>query len=126
MGDFESVKLIQEIYNKKHSINLITTSKFFEFDLIDEKNKYLIEVKQRNNLSTQYKTAIIGYNKILKAKQYLDDNYNIEFIMIYTDGIFSYKYTGEELKIENGGIKSKFTNLYKKYAYLEISKMVKI
>ena len=124
--DRESVEEIQNIYNKEYTINLIKTSKYDLFDLIDTEKKFIIEVKNRNCYLNTYKNTMIGNNKYLKAEEYYNKDYIILFIFKFKDGIFEYQYNKtDKHKIAIGGIGYKgFQN--KEYVYIDIDKLKKI
>lgn len=97
--DSASVEEVKEIYNKKYNCDLKITSKYDFFDIIDNSNKIVIEVKNRSCSSTSYPTSIIPENKFIKAKDYKEKEYKVYFVVKFIDGIFEYEYSIEDKHI---------------------------
>ena len=126
-NDAESVNLIKEKVNKLFNIELNTTSnKFDEFDLIDTKNKYVIEVKKRSNNYTKYPTTMIGYNKYTKGKEYHKNGYKVMYFFQFTDGIYYFDYIGQEFTPQKGGRCDRGYNEIKNYIYINIKDLKKL
>lgn len=124
--DADSVTKIKQIFDNLFLLELKRTKKFSIFDLRDEKNKYFIEVKKRNNLHNKYPETIIGVNKFIKAKEYFNKGYSIYFCFEFLDGIYYYKYINEELIIKKGKFDSRNNNIIKDHVFIDIKKLQKI
>jgi hypothetical protein len=125
--DGESVDKIKKIFDSIHNINLLRTEdKFHPFDLKDGVNKFVVEVKKRNNNHDKYPTTMIGYNKYIKARQYITRGYNVYFVFDYMDGIYYYKYDNEIYVPKDGGRCDRGRNEIKKYIWININKLTKI
>jgi hypothetical protein len=124
--DSESVAKAKELFDNKFSISLKRTKDFSLFDLKDDKAKYMIEVKKRNNTKDKYPTTMVGENKFLKAKEYYDKGYNILFCFEFTDGIYYYQYCDEKLEIKIGGRRDRNKPEFKNYVYIDINKLKSI
>jgi hypothetical protein len=121
--DSVSVTKVKEILDAKYSTDFIRTKEFSLFDLRNEKLKYFVEVKKRNNEKNKYPTTMVGENKFIKAKEYYEKGYNILFCFEFTDGIYYYKYCDETLEIKIGGRKDRGKPEFKKYVYIPITKL---
>ena len=67
---------------------------------------------------------MIGVNKLVRAKK---SNKDIYFVMIFDDGIFSYKYNKDDtLNYRSGGRKDRGFNEFKSYCYIPIELFTKI
>ena len=95
-NDIPSVSRIKTQFDAMHSTNLQPTAQFHEFDLKDSLAKVVIEVKKLNCNHDKYVKLIMGYNKYIKARQYIVRGYDVYFIIEYLDGTYSYKYNNEE------------------------------
>lgn len=125
--DSQSVNKIKKIFDSIHNIDLQKTAdKFHPFDLKDSQNKFVVEVKKRNNTHDKYPTTMIGYNKYIKARQYITRGYNVYFVFDYTDGIYYYKYDNEIYTPKDGGRRDRGINEIKKYIWININKLTKI
>jgi len=125
--DTDSVNLIKQKANKLFNINLNKTiNRFDEFDLIDNDNKYIIEVKKRNNTHTKYSTTMIGYNKYIKGKEYYKNGFRVMYFFEFTDGIYYYEYLGQEFIPQKGGRYDRGYNEIKNYIYINIKDLIKI
>jgi hypothetical protein len=93
--DVKFVENIKTLFNDKLGISLLTTPPFHSFDLKDKENKIVIEVKRRYINHDAYPTMIMNYSKYKKAKQYIQRQYSVYFVMHYNDGIYYHKYNGE-------------------------------
>lgn len=94
--DSESVKEVKTEFDSRYCINLLPTPKFHEFDLKDRENKVVVEVKKRGLEHDKLNSTIMGYNKLIKAKQYIKRGYIVYFAFLFTDGLYYYKYDGRD------------------------------
>lgn len=93
--DTNTVAKIKKIFDERYNCNLEKTDFFNHFDLIDNTNKYVIEVKNRHNNHDKYPSSMLGFNKIITGKKYIEKGYNVYFVIIFDDGIYSFKYNNE-------------------------------
>ena len=127
MSDYESVEEIRILANKLYNADLKkTTYKYDYFDLIDNNNKIIIEVKHRSILSNQYPTTIIGYNKYIKGIEYRKKGYRVFYFFKYADGVFYYEYTNQIYEPKRGGLCNKSKNEVQNYIYINIKDLIKI
>ena len=122
-NDAESVKLVKELLDTKLNCKLKRTKEFNLFDLRDNTNKIIVEVKERNNTKNKYPTTMIGENKYIKAKDYFDRSYKVLFVFKFTDGIYYYEYCNEDLPVKIGGRCDRGKPEYKNYVYIDIKKL---
>ena len=125
-NDYQSVSEVKGILDNKLNCKLKRTKEFSLFDLRDNKNKIIVEVKERNNIKNKYPTTMIGENKFIKAKDYFDRGYKVLFVFKFIDGIYYYEYCDEELKIDIGGRCDRGKPEYKNYVYIDIKKLKNI
>ena len=126
-NDTDSVNLIKQKADKLFNTELNRTSnRFDEFDLIDDKNKYVIEVKKRGNNYSKYPTTMIGYNKYIKSRDYFKNGYKVMYFFIFTDGIYYFDYLGQEFIPKKGGRYDRGYNEIKNYIYINIKDLKKI
>jgi hypothetical protein len=122
-NDENSVLEVKDIIDNKLNCKLKRTREFSLFDLRDNKNKIIVEVKERKNIINKYPTTMIGENKFIKAKDYFDRGYKVLFVFKFTDGIYYYEYCDEKLKIDIGGRCDRGRPEYKNYVYIDINKL---
>lgn len=113
------VEKVRVAFNDKFHLNLEQTPEFSTFDLKDKENKVAVEIKQRNIPHNRYNEAIIGWNKYIKARQYIDRQYTPIFVWHYNDGIYCYKYDNEKYIKKNNGYGSDII-------YIPIDKLEKL
>lgn len=90
-----------------------------EFAIMDFKSdKSFYELKTRTCKSTQYHDTMVGFNKIIFARENQDKN--VYFIFKFTDGIFYWKYDNEGFRTDLGGRTDRGKNEIKKYAYIPL------
>lgn len=94
-NDSVFVDNIKTLFNDKLGLSLSITEPFHPFDLKDKGNKTVVEVKRRYINHNTFPTVIMNYNKYKKAKQYIQREYNVYFVIHYNDGIYYHKYNGE-------------------------------
>ena len=94
--DSESVKEVKNEFDYRFNCNLLLTPKYHEFDLKDSENKVVVEVKKRGLEHDTLNSTIMGYNKLIKAKQYIKRGYTVYFAFLFTDGLYYYKYDGRD------------------------------
>lgn len=94
--DSDSIALVKTEFDTRYNCNLQLTPKFHEFDLKDSTNKIVIEVKKRSLSHNTLSSTIMGYNKLIKAKQYIKRGYIVYFAFLFTDGLYYYKYDGRD------------------------------
>ena len=129
--DSKSVNKIAKILQKNYScengyvLNFQRTDNFSSFDLIDYKSQMVVEVKQRQIYSYTYPSTMIGYNKIIKARDYLKKGFIVFFVFDFLDGVFFYQFGEDEsdLSIDLGGRTDRGVSEIKNYAYIDISKL---
>jgi len=126
-NDNESVEKVKNILNTNFNINLEkTTNKFDLFDIIDNNNKYIVEVKERSNNYSKYPTTMIGHNKYIEGLKYLKKGYNVLFVFCFVDGIYYYKLENDIFKPELGGRVDRGFREIKNYIYIKISELIKL
>lgn len=126
-NDTNSVNLVREKADKLFNTQLTKTiNRFDEFDLIDNNNKYIIEVKKRNNTHTKYPTTMIGFNKYVKGKEYHSNGYKVLYFFVFTDGIYYFDYIGQEFIPQKGGRYDRGVSEIKNYIYINIKDLIKI
>lgn len=88
-------------------------------------NKGNYELKSRNNKLNDYKTTLIGKNKIDKMIKYNTDSY---FLFKYIDGLYYIKYDDNEFKkfkcqnfVRNK--REDFNDIEQKYYFIPIEKL---
>lgn len=123
--DIPSVSKIKELFDTKFNLNLEFTTEFHPFDLKDKTNKYVVEVKSRTIKHNTYNTVMMGWNKYIKARQYITREYNVYFVFEYIDGIYFYKYNGEQYKSVKWGRKDRGYHELKDYFEIPVSKLQK-
>lgn len=121
-----SVLKIKDKFDSIYKTNLQKTEEFHPFDLKDKENKFVVEVKKRNNNHDKYNTTMIGYNKYIKARQYIKRNYNVYFVFDFLDGVYYYKYNNEIYTPKYGGRHDRGENEIKKYIWVNIKELKKI
>ena len=108
----------------------------FDSELIKDENKYaifdfysnktLVELKSRNNNFNDYKTTMVGMNKVnygIKSKK------NVYFVFEFLDGLYYWKLDYKELsefEIKTGGTIARGRNEFSSYLYIPIYKLKKI
>ena len=55
------------------------------FDLKDEEEKIIVEVKGRFNTHDKYEDTIITASKVMAGQQAIDDGYKVFFLFVFTD-----------------------------------------
>lgn len=113
------VEKVRIAFNEKFNLQLETTPEFSIFDLKDKANKVAVEIKQRNIQHDKYNEAIIGWNKYIKARQYIQREYIPIFVWYYSDGIYCYKYDCTKYERKNNGYG-------RDIIYIPISKLEKL
>lgn len=113
------VEKVRISFNEKFNLQLETTPEFSIFDLKDKENKVAVEIKQRNIQHDKYNEAIIGWNKYIKARQYIQREYTPIFVWYYADGIYCYEYDCSKYERKNNGYG-------KDIIYIPINKLVKL
>jgi hypothetical protein len=103
--------------------NIKYTTNFMKYDY--EGEKYIYEVKSRNNAYNKYDTTLIGHNKVLN-----NDKEQI-FIFNFTDGTYYIKYDKElfskfEVKDFKRNIRKDYEDKTKPYYYIPITELKKI
>ena len=67
---------------------------------------------------------MIGLNKIKRAQKLNKDTY---FIMLFDNGMYSYKYNADDkLNYRSGGRRDRGINEFKKYCYIPMDLFIKI
>jgi hypothetical protein len=95
-NDFEFVDNVKNLFNDLLGVNLQPTIPFHPFDLKDKEGKVVVEVKRRYIQHDAYPTLIMNWNKYIKAKQYIEREYRVFFVIHYNDGIYYHEYKNEE------------------------------
>lgn len=113
------VEKVRVAFNDKFNLKLETTPEFSTFDLKDKAGKVAVEIKQRNIQHDKFNEAIIGWNKYIKARQYIKREYIPIFVWHYNDGIYCYKYDNTKYEKRNNGYGADII-------YIPISKLEKL
>ena len=99
-----------------------TTKKFSTFDY--NSDNIIIELKKRNFDFGKYEDYMIGLNKIKRAQKL---NKDIYFIMLFDNGMYSYKYnTDDKLNYRISGRRDRGFNEFKQYAFIPKELFIKI
>ena len=99
-----------------------TTKKFSTFDY--NSDNIIIELKKRNFDFGKYEDYMIGLNKIKRAQKL---NKDIYFIMLFDNGMYSYKYNADDkLNYRISGRRDRGFNEFKQYAFIPIELFIKI
>ena len=116
----EHFMFLQEWSNEP---TLKQTKKIFStFDY--NSDNIIIELKKRNFDFGKYEDYMIGLNKINRAQKAKKEIY---FIMLFDNGMYSYKYsTNDTLNYRSGGRRDRGYNEFKKYAYIPKELFIKI
>ena len=124
-----SNKVERELIEKlatKFCFDISPTKKMARFDGIDNKNKVLVECKNRSNTYNKYPTTMIGADKIAYWKSKYPD-FTLYFCVNFTDGAFYYKWDNEEeIKIAEGGRCDRGKQELKDYCYVPIELLNKL
>ena len=121
-GINKEIQLLPTIrdYLKDNTIYKLENSNAFDFK---GDNKY-IELKSRRIKINQYRSTMIGLNKIEKASTL--DEY-VYFFFSFEDGLFYWLYDKDyELEIRQGGRWDRGKAEIKFYAFLPIEMLIKI
>jgi hypothetical protein len=113
----EILPIIEKLYKTK----FIKTKRYDIFDFISEGDFFYIEVKGRTNKKNKYPSTMIGYNKILKGLELLQQLKKVIFFFRFTDIICYFELTENNIKEEY--IKS---YNFKKYCYIPIEKLINL
>ena len=93
-------RILPEIYNQK--FRDYSKDKFATFDFISEDRNIILELKSRRCKSNQYRTTIVGLNKIEKAKELVKEDKIVKFLFNFTDGLYEWCDL-ENYEIKKGG-----------------------
>ena len=119
---------IKKIFENEFTgdLNLVSTSEFHPFDLIDEENETIIEVKKRNIKHDTYSTTMIGWNKYLEAKKYYQKGYQVFFVFDFTDGVYYFEFKNQIFHPSIGGRCDRGRNEIKQYIWIDINDLEKV
>jgi len=105
------------------------------FDFISQSQRLIIEIKCRRNHFAQYKTTMIGQNKILEAESFSMKGYNIFFFIKFIDGLYYFNYNKDwerivlhkDFEISHSGTQRRGKDERQKHAFIPIEtlKLVK-
>lgn len=129
-NDSKSVDRVHKLLEENFTIDgcnikLERTDEFCEFDGEDKITKVVDEVKRRNNKKNAYPTTMVGYNKVIKAREYLKRGYVVLFCFEFTDGVYYYQLEDEnDLSVALGGRTDRGKNEIKSYAYIDVNKLI--
>lgn len=117
--DFEEKNF--ELLRDKFDSTLKRTKKSDTFDY--EGEKCVIELKSRRNTKNKYPTTMVGYNKLIKAKNI---NKLAIFCFQFTDGLYYYIYDSNDyengiIDIKIGGRCDRGSAEFKEYAFIDVS-----
>ena len=99
-----------------------TTKKFSTFDY--NSDYIIIELKKRNFDFGKYEDYMIGLNKIKRAQKL---NKDIYFIMLFDNGMYSYKYNADDkLNYRMSGRRDRGFNEFKQYSFIPKELFIKI
>ena len=102
---------LQEYFNDP---SLKQTKRFSTFDY--NSDNIIIELKKRNFDFGKYEDYMIGLNKIKRAQKL---NKDIYFIMLFDNGMYSYKYDADDkLNYRISGRRDRGINEFKQYAFI--------
>lgn len=83
---FKEEDRVLPILNKHFNISLEKTGKYHIFDYIND--KFVVELKKRNNKYNTYPTTMIPQNKINKMKEELLKGLRCVLVFSFLDGIY--------------------------------------
>jgi hypothetical protein len=106
--------------------------KYGFYDFRNDKLKFLMEVKNRNNSKDTYKTTILGYDKLIKFKDFNKKNgnkYKFIFVFIYNDGIYYFIHNEKyDYNIKNfvRNRRLDYNDIRKQYLFIPVSELKSI
>lgn len=117
--DFEEKNF--EILRDNFDPTLRRTKKGNVFDY--EGDNCVIELKSRRNTKDKYPTTMVGYNKLIKARNLKKP---AVFCFQFTDGLYYYIYDFNDydkgiIDIKIGGRCDRGINEFKEYAFIDVS-----
>jgi len=116
----EHFLFLQEYFNDptlKQSKKIFST---FDYN----SDNIIIELKKRNFDFGKYDDYMIGLNKIKRAQK---ANKDIYFIMLFDNGMYSYKYDiNDKLNYRISGRRDRGFNEFKEYAFIPKELFIKI
>ena len=119
MTEDEHFEFLKEHFNEP---TLKQNKRYSTFDF--NSDNITIELKKRNFDFGKYEDYMIGLNKIKRAQKL---NKDIYFIMLFDNGMYSYKYDiNDKLNYRSGGRKDRGINEFKQYCYIPMDLFTKI
>lgn len=119
--ELEIKRILPEIYNQK--FRDYSRDRFATFDFISEDENIVLELKSRRCKSNQYRTTIVGLNKIEKAKELVKDGKVVKFLFNFTDGLYEFCDL-DNYKIRKGGRTDLIGEKgWKDYAHIKIDNL---
>lgn len=102
----ENEDFLKEYIEENLNIRLEKTQKFTKYDFINIEEKIIIELKTREVIRSQYKTTIIGKDKIDFFYKKIQEGFIIYLYFCFKDGLYKIKLEEEvfsTFKISNIG-----------------------
>lgn len=93
MGKNNELKFKNYIEDKENIKLKQYKDKYAELDFRCDKR--LLELKSRTICYNEFRTTMVGYNKIKKARR--KKKFKTEFYFLFTDGLYKWKYNEEEI-----------------------------
>lgn len=106
------------------SLNKLDDLNFFDFEV--ENKKILIELKTRRINHNQYRTALIGKNKIMYANDKMKEGYELYFVYNYKDGLFYVKFNENMLNYKSFYMKRRDRNNGSWVMEINVNELVEI
>jgi len=119
MTEDEHFEFLKEHFNEP---TLKQNKRYSTFDF--NSDNITIELKKRNFDFGKYEDYMIGLNKIKRAQKL---NKDIYFIMLFDNGMYSYKYNADDkLNYRMSGRRDRGFNEFKQYSFIPKELFIKI
>lgn len=106
-------------------LNIEIKKYYNQFEVFDYYNdNFEIELKSRRVKHNQYPSTMIGVNKYMKGKKYIEKGKKIFFFFNFTDGLYMFELKKDTiLDIKSGGRCD--TGIFKDYCYINIADLTR-
>jgi uncharacterized protein (DUF3820 family) len=89
-GDIKEKDLLP-VLEDYFKVKLTKLGEYNEFDFVNKEKKILVELKSRRITKDQYPSTMIGYNKIEKGFDKIEEGYSIYFVFCFLDVLSYYE-----------------------------------